>query len=148
MSKALLPKYEYTDNIRHGFSNFISNTKNKLFILAIGSCVIASKDGYYTAVLKYNDKVSVLNNQVITNSANVCILTGIMAAIDKIKKPTDVYIVVSTPLGFATKNSPNRVLCLQVQQALLEKNCHAELIELTGQGTELSDYICKISNLQ
>lgn len=98
--------------------------------------------------LKYNDKVSVLNNQVITNSANVCILTGIMAAIDKIKKPTDVYIVVSTPLGFATKNSPNRVLCLQVQQALLEKNCHAELIELTGQGTELSDYICKISNSQ
>ena len=55
-----------------------------------------------------------------------------MAAIDKIKKPTDVYIVVSTPLGFATKNSPNRVLMLTGATSSFRKELSCRVNRING----------------
>lgn len=145
-SKQLLPKYEITDNVLSNLSDFIESTTDKLFILSIGSCNSVANEGYYTTVLKYNNKINILNDFVKTNSANVCILKGIIEAVKLIKRPCNVYIVSSTPLGFSSKSSPNRSLCILIQQMLQDKGCYAELIEVKGQGEQLSNYIAKIAN--
>lgn len=143
--KILIKKLDQTNSIRMNFANFINNTKDKLFIISIGSCIWYDFDGYYTTVLKCNNKIKVINGAVKTNSAYVCILTGILAAIDCIKRPTDVYIVTSTSLGFATRKSVNRDLCVSVRDELKKKKCSAQLIELLGKGDELNQYVKLLS---
>lgn len=121
---------------------FIMRNPDKCFILCIGSCDSVSKIGSYIAVLLYKGRNRVLKKtNISTNSANKCILTGIIDAATAIKLPTDVIILSSTPLGFHTPKSKNYRFCQEIYRILTEKECSIAETVCQGKGYELNNFI-------
>ncbi|MCR5110809.1 MAG: hypothetical protein K6B38_07850 [Ruminococcus sp.] len=121
---------------------FIRQNSDKCFILSIGSCDSVSKVGSYIAVLMYKGRSKVLRKTNIpTNSANKCILTGIIDAASAIKLPTDVIILSSTPLGFHTPKSKNYRFCQEIYRILTEKECSIAESVCQGKGYELNSFV-------
>lgn len=121
---------------------FIRRNPEKCFILSIGSCDTVSKVGSYIAVLMYKGRSRVLKKtNISTNSANKCILTGIIDAASAIKLPTDVVILTSTPLGFHTPKSKNNQFCQEIYQILTEKECSIAESVCQGKGYELNSFV-------
>lgn len=121
---------------------FIRRNPDKCFILSIGSCDSVSKVGSYIAVLLYKGRSRVLKKTNIpTNSANKCILTGIIDAASAIKLPIDVIILSSTPLGFHTPKSKNYRFCQEIYRILTEKECSIAESVCQGKGYELNSFV-------
>lgn len=131
-------EYPYDLSIRE----FIKQHPDKCFIMSIGSCDSVAKLGSYIAILLFKGKSKVLKKSNIpTNSANKCILTGIIDAVSAIKMPTDVIILSSTPLGFNTPKSKNHRICQDIYRILTEKECHISFAVCQGKGYELNSLV-------
>ncbi|WP_455530598.1 hypothetical protein [Ruminococcus sp.] len=117
---------------------FIQQHNDKCFIMSIGSCDSVAEVGSYQAVLYYKGKSKVLKKTDIpTNSANKCILEGVLDAATSIKLSTDVIILSSTPLGFNTSKSKNYRYCDEIYRVLSEKGCSIFAAVCQGKGSEL-----------
>ena len=117
---------------------FIQQHNDKCFIMSIGSCDSVAEVGSYQAVLYYKGKSKVLKKTDIpTNSANKCILEGVLDAATSIKLSTDVIILSSTPLGFNTSKSKNYRHCDEIYRVLSEKGCSIFAAVCQGKGSEL-----------
>lgn len=131
-------EYPYDLSIRE----FIKQHPDKCFIMSIGSCDSVAKIGSYIAILLFKGKSKVLKKSNIpTNSANKCILTGIIDAVSAIKMPTDVIILSSTPLGFHTPKSKNYRFCQEIYRVLTEKECRITVAVCQGKGYELNSFV-------
>ncbi len=131
---------DYPDNLSIG--DFIRQQQDKCFIMSVGSCDSVSEVGSYIAVLFYKGKSKVLKKSNIpANSANKCILTGILDAASAIKSPTEVAVLSSTPLGFNTPKSKNYHICRDIIQMLVEKECKIYFSVCQGKGYELNSFI-------
>lgn len=131
-------EYPYDLSIRE----FIKQHPDKCFIMSIGSCDSVAKIGSYIAILLFKGKSKVLKKSNIpTNSANKCILTGIIDAVSAIKMPTDVIILSSTPLGFNTPKSKNYRFCQEIYRVLTEKECCITVAVCQGKGYELNSFV-------
>lgn len=131
-------EYPYDLSIRE----FIKQHPDKCFIMSIGSCDSVAKIGSYIAILLFKGKSKVLKRSNIpTNSANKCILTGIIDAVSAIKMPTDVIILSSTPLGFNTPKSKNYRFCQEIYRVLTEKECRITVAVCHGKGYELNSFV-------
>lgn len=142
--KQLFPKQEIVGN----FIDFLDGINNAIVIISLGSCIIEKQSGKYRTIMRYNDKVKLLEGSITTTSSNVCILTGILKAVECIKKASEVYIVSGTPLGFHSRKSPNRALCEKIYLALTQKKCNAKLVEIFGESEVLKDYFNELQNYQ
>lgn len=120
--------------------DFLDGVRNVTVIISLGSCVCADRKGHFRTLMFYNDKVKFFEDDIDTNSANVCILQGMLTAIRYIKKPTRIYLVSGTPLGFHSKSGPNRSLCEQVYAEVVQKNCNAEIVEILGEAERFKKY--------
>lgn len=119
-------------------SAFIRENADKCFIISTGSCIVESRCGGYQAVLFYKGRKKVLiKNNIDTNSANKCILYGIIDAADSIKIPSEIVILTSTSLGFHSPKSVNHELCEEVLRILTEKGCTVSVAVCVGKGDEL-----------
>lgn len=117
---------------------FIQQHNDKCFIMSIGSYDSVAEVGSYQAVLYYKGKSKVLKKTDIpTNSANKCILEGVLDAATSIKLSTDVIILSSTPLGFNTSKSKNYRYCDEIYRVLSEKGCSIFAAVCQGKGSEL-----------
>lgn len=135
-------EYPYDLSIRE----FIQQHPDKCFVMSIGSCDSVAKIGSYIAVLLFKGKSKVLKKSNIpTNSANKCILTGILDAVSAIRLPTDVIILSSTPLGFNTPKSKNYRTCQDIYRILQEKECQISFAVCQGRGYELNSLIKSFS---
>lgn len=135
-------EYPYGLSIRE----FIQQHPDKCFIMSIGSCDSVAKIGSYIAILLFKGKSKVLKKSNIpTNSANKCILTGILDAASAIKMPTDVIILSSTPLGFHTPKSKNYRYCQEIYRVLTEKECCITVTVCQGKGYELNSFVKSLS---
>lgn len=135
-------EYPYDLSIRE----FIQQHPDKCFVMSIGSCDSVAKIGSYIAILLFKGKSKVLKKSNIpTNSANKCILTGIIDAVSAIKMPTDVIILSSTPLGFNTPKSKNYRFCQEIYRILSEKECSISASVCQGKGYELNSFVKSLS---
>lgn len=125
---------------------FISeNKKENVIVMSVGSCNTTLEKGNYKTLLIYQKAHKVLEGNVITRSANKCILYGIKEATKAIKKPSDVMIISPTPLGFRTKKSANHDICDEIIDILTNKNCNIKIVTCEGMGFELRNYINLLS---
>lgn len=107
--------------------------------MSVGSCVIVSENGSYSAVLAFGEKSKYISKKGIrTRSANFCILQGMLDAVDLLKRPTDVILLASAPLGFNTRHSPNKGICREILDRLSEKGCSVFVTRCDGRGDELA----------
>lgn len=139
VEKKLFPKKQFDGD----FMDFLDNVKNITVIISLGSCIKSSNKGKYCVLIYYKDKVKLLEDNIETNSANVCILKGMLAAVDQIKKPTHIYFVSGCPVGFHSPKGHNRNLCECIYANVVQKNCTAEIVEIPNQMESLKDYIKK-----
>lgn len=139
MEKNLFPK----KIIEGDFIDFLNNVHNITVIISLGSCDCSRNKGKYHTLMYYNDKVKVLEGDITTNSANRCILEGLIAAVDCIRKPTDIYLVTGCPLGFHSPRGHNRDLCEQLYMKIVVKDCMAEIIEITHNIDALKEFVRK-----
>ena len=137
MEKNLFSK-KYFDG---DFIDFLDNAQNITVVISLGSCDSSCSKGKYRTLMYYNDKVKLLEGDIETNSANVCILKGMLAAVCQIKKSTHIYLVSGCPLGFQSPKSVNRGLCEQLYMEIVQKNCTAEIVEITHNVEALKDYV-------
>lgn len=121
---------------------FVNKNFDKCFIMAVGSCNSEVNVGSYMAALYYKGKGRVIKKEgIATNSANKCILTGILDASSAINRPTDVIILSSTALGFRSPKSINHGLCQEIYDLLTEKGCNVNFFVCEGKGNELNELI-------
>lgn len=124
---------------------FVTQSKDRCFIMAIGSCNSYENIGRYRAALSYNGKIKIIEKENIsTNSANKCILFGLLEASKAIKKPTDIVIFSSTTLGFSYKKSPNYYLCAEILDLLKKANCKVSLCICSHRGIEFRQFISSL----
>lgn len=143
-SEEKIPCIEYPYHL--SIKEFIQQHSDKCFVMSIGSCDSVAKIGSYISVLLFKGKSKVLKKSNIpTNSANKCILTGILDAVSAIRLPTDVIILSSTPLGFNTPKSKNYRTCQNIYRILQEKECHISFAVCQGRGYELNSLIKSFS---
>lgn len=127
---------------------FISeNKKENIIIMSVGSCNTTLEKGNYKTLLIYQKAHKVLQENIITRSANRCILYGIKKATEAIKKPSDVMIISPTPLGFGKKKTANCDICHEIIDILTDKNCNIKIVTCEGMGFELRNYINLISKI-
>lgn len=128
--------------IDQSVEQFCKEHSDMCIIASTGSCIIESEYGAYTAVLMYNERSKFLSKENIkTRSANYCILQGELDAAKMIKTPTAVVLLSSTPLGFNSKNSPNKELCNEIVRELNGKGCAVYVASCNGRGEELNSLI-------
>ena len=126
---------------------FIAKNKEKnIIIMSVGSCNTTIEKDSYKAVLIYQNNHKVLQRDLITRSANRCILYGIKEATEAIKKPSDVIIISPAPLGFRTRKSVNYNICEEIIDILTEKNCNIKIVTCEGMGNEIRNYINLLSS--
>lgn len=122
--------------------DFIRQNTDKCFIIATGSCEAYANKGKYQTALIYKGRTKILTKSNInTNSANKCILFGIMDAVSAIKLPSDIMILTSTSLGFNSPKSKNYQLCSQIIESLCDKGCNISISVCKGRGEELWSFI-------
>ena len=110
--------------------------------MSVGSCIIESEAGAYSAALMFNGRAKFISKKGIkTRSANYCILQGLLDAARMLKKPTEVVLLTSTPLGFSSKSSPNKALCNEVLCELSQRGCTVYVACCNGRGEELVNLI-------
>ncbi len=124
------------------YFDFLSNVHNITVIISLGSCDSLCNKGKYRTLMYYNDKVKMLEGNIETNSSNRCILEGMIAAVDCIRKPTDIYLVSGCPLGFQSRGH-NRDLCEQLYMKIVMKGCTAEAIEIPNSIDALKEFVGK-----
>lgn len=123
-------------------SEFIKQYPDKCFIISVGSCVSFLNNGNYTTALIYKGRRKVFRKtNILINSANQCILNGIMEAVSAIKLPTDILILTSTSLGFNSPKSKNYQLCNDIMVTLAEKECNISISVCRGKGEELYRFV-------
>lgn len=128
--------------IQQSVEQFCKEQNDKCIIASTGSCVIESEYGEYSVVLIYNDRSKFISKDNIkTRSANYCILEGMLDAAKIIKNQTDVILLSSCPLGFNSKNSPNKELCNKILSELNGKGCAVYVASCNGRGEELNGLI-------
>lgn len=121
---------------------FIREHVDKCFIISTGSCVVESRFGSYTAALFYKGRKKALSKSNInTNSANKCILYGIIDAAESIKSPAEIVILTASSLGFHSPKSVNHELCEEVLRILTEKGCTISVAVCVGKGDELNQIV-------
>ena len=121
---------------------FCQEHSDMCIIMSVGSCVIAKETGSYSSVLVYGGKSKFITKRKIkTRSANYCILQGMLDAVKLLKKSTDVLLLTSTPLGFNTKNSPNKSTCNEIMDELSAKGCSVYVVSCNGRGDELVNVV-------
>lgn len=121
---------------------FCADYSDKCIIMSAGSCIIESEAGAYSAALVYNGRAKFISKKGIkTRSANYCILQGLLDAARMLKKPTEVILLASTPLGFNSKGSPNKALCDEVLSELAARECTVYIASCNGRGEELVNLI-------
>lgn len=130
-----MPIYKFIDE----------NKEENIIIMSVGSCNTNTEKGSYKAVLIYQNNHKVLQGDIITRSANKCILYGIKDATEAIKKPSDIIIISPTLLGFGTRKSANYDICEEIINILTEKNCNIKIVTCEGMGFELRNYINLLS---
>ena len=121
--------------------DFLNGVCDVTVIVSIGSCISDERRGHFRTIMFYNDRIKLFEDNIETNSANVCILQGMLSAIRYIKKPTSIYLVSGAPLGFHSGKSPNRSLCEQIYLEVVQKSCTAEIIEIPGKAEELKLFV-------
>lgn len=142
--KLKIQNLNYSDDI--SVEDFIQENRDKCFILSIGSCDSVAEVGSYISVLLYKGKSKVLRkSDITTNSANKCILMGILDAALSIKSPTDVIILSSTALGFNSPKSVNYSFCQEIYRILTEKECEVSVSVCQGRGHELNSIVKSFS---
>ena len=142
--KLKIQNLNYPDDI--SVEDFIKENRDKCFILSIGSCDSVAEAGSYISVLLYKGKSKVLRkSDITTNSANKCILMGILDAALSIKSPTNVIILTSTTLGFNSPKSVNYSFCQEIYRILTEKECEVSVSVCQGRGNELNSIVKSFS---
>ena len=121
---------------------FCTYNSDKCIIMSAGSCIIESEAGAYSAALLFNGRAKFISKEgVKTRSANYCILQGLLDAARMLKKPTEVVLLTSTPLGFNSKSSPNKALIDEVLNELAARECTVYIASCNGRGEELVNLI-------
>lgn len=121
---------------------FCVENSDKCIIMSAGSCIIESEAGAYSAALVFNGRAKFISKKGIkTRSANYCFLQGLLDAARMLKKPTEVVLLASTPLGFNSKGSPNKALCDEVLSELEARECTVYIASCNGRGEELVNLI-------
>ena len=121
---------------------FCADNSDKCIIMSAGSCIIESEAGAYSAALVFNGRAKFISkNSIKTRSANYCILQGLLDAARMLKKPTEVVLLTSTPLGFNIRNSPNNEICNEILKELLQRGCTVYIATCKGRGEELVNLI-------
>ena len=134
---------EYPSSVR--VREFISQHNDKCFIMTIGSCDSVASKGSYIAVLHYKGKSKVLRGTNIPASSSIKVIhSGLLAAAESIKAPTDVVILSSAPFGFNTpryKNYKSFKFCKDIYTILSEKKCNLYTAVCHGRGNEIAEFI-------
>ena len=121
---------------------FCADNSDKCIIMSAGSCIIESEAGAYSAALVFNGRAKFISRKGIkTRSANYCILQGLLDAARMLKKPTEVVLLTSTPLGFNIRNSPNKEICNEILNELSQRGCTVYIATCKGRGEELVNLI-------
>lgn len=121
---------------------FCADNSDKCIIMSAGSCIIESEAGAYSAALVYNGRAKFISKKGIkTRSANYCILQGLLDGVRMLKKPTEVILLSSGPLGFNSKGSPNKALCDEILSELAARECTVYIASCNGRGEELVNVI-------
>lgn len=140
MTRAVFFNLVYTQG--KSVKQFCEDHSDMCVIMPVGSCIIASESGSYSAVLTFGGKSKYISKSKIkTRSANYCILQGMLDAVKFLKRPTEVVLLASAPLGFNTRHSPNKALCNQILDKLSEKGCSVYVTSCDGRGDELVNVI-------
>ena len=141
--KYKMPKIEEL-SFPNNFSikQFVEQNRNKCFIISIGSCDAISNTGSFCSILYFNGKYKFFKESNITiNSANKCILYGLIKAAQSIKLASDVIILSSTKLGFNTSKSINHDLCLELIDNLQDIGCKVATCVCANKGSELVQFV-------
>ena len=110
--------------------DFIKDHQEDVVIFGYGGANTDTERGYYRIGLAYKMRLRVVEDQMPGRSANRCMLQGMLAAAQHIKKPCHVIIYTSVSLGFTKAKKgkgPNLDLCNAIEECLKEKGCTLEL---------------------
>lgn len=127
---------------------FIRQNYEKCIIISIGSCDTMAKKGSYKALMIYKGRTKILSkNGIETNSANRCILYGLIASAEAIKSPADILILTAVSLGFHSPGSKNYSLCSEVISTLNNAGCKISIALCKGKSRELSGIVRRNESL-
>lgn len=123
-----------------GVSDFIKDHQEDVVIFGYGGANTNTERGYYHFGLACKMNLKVVEDQMPGRSANRCILEGMLAAAQQIKKPCHVIIYTSVSLGFVQAKKgkgPNADLCIAIRECLKEKGCTMELHTVENTAAEI-----------
>lgn len=78
---------------------FIREHSEDVVVFGYGGTDLSTGKVYYKFALVYKMHLKMVEGEAV-GSSNRCILQGIFAAVKKINKPSNVYVITSTALGF------------------------------------------------
>ena len=111
-----------------------------VYIYSAGSCDSLSRTGTAESLLECNGKAKYLVKQYTDTTANRCVIQGLIAGVESIKKPCSVLLVTSTPIGLkgaAQGKGINADLICTLFEALQERKCTFDFEVWSGRGEEL-----------
>lgn len=129
-----------------GVYEFIKENQDKLIIFGYGGTDLSTGQGYYCFGLVYKLHMRIVEGKA-EGSSNRCILEGILAAVKRIAKPSDVIILTSTSLGFkqALKGKgPNQDICNAIMDCVeVEKSCTLHCCNMPNTADEMRRLLVK-----
>ena len=108
-----------------------------------------NNDAYYKCALEYHGNYRLVMGFCEVHTANKAMLFGLREALCRIKKPSKIYVICGTDLGFKRGFSckgPNWELIQEVLQVTLQQNCFLTFAFYKGGTDAIKNHLKHISN--
>lgn len=101
-------------------------------------------EGTYRYLLQYNDYIKYYDGKIEKATANQSAIHGIIDAMEKINKPSRIYVVVASTLGFENAfngKGVNVELFQLLYGKLVEKKCELTEVRFVGGADKIKKYV-------